>query len=119
MEGGEFASFIEEHFGDTHTLSVPRRTLLELGGYPVGQAVCEDVALLIRLCARSRRAGVVCEPMGVYLIHDASATRRDPLRAQQLTVQTLLALKDELAAAPAPVRRGYAARLRRARLNLA
>jgi len=119
MEGAEFTSFIEDHFGDTHTLSVPRRTLLELGGYPVGQAVCEDVALLIRLCARSRRVGVVCEPMGVYLIHDASATRRDPLRAQQLTVQALLPLKDELTEAPAAVRRGYAARLRRARMNLA
>jgi hypothetical protein len=57
--------------------------------------------------------------MGVYLIHDASATRRDPLRAQQLTVQALLPLKDELVRAPRPVRRGYSARLRRARMNLA
>jgi hypothetical protein len=119
MEQSELADFIEDHFGDTHTLSVPRRTLLELGGYPIGRPVCEDVNLLIRLCARSCRIGVVCEPLGVYCVHDASATRRDPLRSQALTVDALLPLKDELKAAATPVRRGFEARLRRARMNLA
>lgn len=113
----EMALFIENHFGDTHTLSVPRRSFLALGGYPVGRAVCEDVHFLIRLCASSRRAGVVCEPMGAYLIHPQSATRRDPLRSQRLTVEALLPLKAELASAPEAVRRGYRGRLRRARLN--
>jgi hypothetical protein len=119
MEGDEFGAFVQHHFGDTHTLSLPRRTFVELGGYPAGRAVCEDVNLLIRLCARSRRAGVVCEPMGVYCVHDQSATRRDPLRAQQLTVETLLPLKGALAGAPPAVYRGYVGRLRGARLNLA
>src|SRR5439155_203270 len=32
MEASEMAAFIENHFGDTHTLSVPRRTFVELGG---------------------------------------------------------------------------------------
>ncbi len=119
MERGEMAEFIENHFGDTHTLTVPRRTFRALGGYPVGRAVCEDVNFLIRLCARSRRIGVVCEPMGVYLVHARSATRSDPLRSQRLTVEALEALGAEMKAAAAEVRRGYAGRLRRARLNLA
>ena len=73
---------------------------------------------LIRLCARSRRVGVICEPMGVYLIHPKSATRTDPLRAQRLTVEALLPLKTELADAPRVIKQGYRGRLRRARLNL-
>jgi hypothetical protein len=119
MEDAEIEPFVEQHFGDTHTLSVPRRTFLEAGGYPLGRAVCEDVNLLIRLCARSRRVGVVCEPLGVYCVHQQSATRRDPLRSQQLTVETLMSLKSSMQAAPAAVRRGYLGRLRVARLNLA
>lgn len=119
MDGAEIGAFVEQHFGDTHTLSVPRRTFLELGGYPVGRAVCEDVNLLIRLCARSRRVGVVCEPLGVYCVHGQSATRRDPLRAQQLTVEALLPLKTAISEAPTAVYRGYLGRLRLARLNLA
>jgi glycosyltransferase involved in cell wall biosynthesis len=119
MEGAEIGPFVEQHFGDTHTLSLPRRTFLELGGYPFGRAVCEDVNLLIRLCARSRRVGVICEPLGVYCVHHQSATRRDPLRAQRLTVEALLPLKGALSGAPAAVYGGYLGRLRVARLNLA
>jgi glycosyltransferase involved in cell wall biosynthesis len=119
MDSDDMASFVENHFGDTHTLGVPRNTFLALGGYPLGRAVCEDVHFLIRLCARSRRVGVVCEPMAAYVIHEASATRRDPLRSQRLTVSALEALKSELRHAPKAVRNGYAGRLRRARLNLA
>lgn len=119
MEADEMAAFIENHFGDTHTLSVPRRTFLDLGGYPEGRAVCEDVNLLIRLCARSRRVGVICEPMGAYVIHPHSATRSDPLRAQCLTLEALLPLRAELQDAPAPIRKGFRGRLRNARLNLA
>ena len=119
MSADDMEPFVENHFGDTHTLSVPRRTFMRLGGYPLGRAVCEDVNFLIRLCAVSNRAGVICEPMGVYLIRPDSATRRDPLRSQRLTVEALLPLKRELGDAPRAVRRGYRGRLRRARLNLA
>jgi glycosyltransferase involved in cell wall biosynthesis len=119
MEGAELGPFIEHHFGDTHTLSMPRRTFMELGGYPVGRAVCEDVNLLIRLSARSWRAGVVCEPLGVYCVHPYSATRRDPLQAQRLTVEALVPLKATLRGSSAAVYRGYLGRLRLARLNLA
>ena len=119
MEASEMAPFVENHFGDTHTLSLPRRTFLELGGYPEGRAICEDVNLLIRLCARSHRVGVVCEPMGAYVIHPQSATRADPLRSQRLTVEALLPLRNELKGAPPAIRKGFRGRMRRARLNLA
>lgn len=119
MGAEEMALFVENHFGDTHTLTVRRQTFADLGGYPLGRAVCEDVNFLIRLCAVSRRVGVVCTPMGAYSIHPRSATRADPMRAQRLTVEALLPLADALKDAPAEVRKGFRGRLRRARLNLA
>ena len=118
MSGAEFEEFIADHFGDTHTLSLPRATFLELGGYPLGFKVCEDVHLLTRLVARSRRVGVVCEPLAVYSIHAASATRADPVRAQFENVRTLLALGKLAGSLSSVVRRGYFIRLRQARLNL-
>lgn len=119
MEDAAFEAFVADHFGDTHTLSLPRATFLELGGYPLGFKVCEDVHLLTRLVARSRRIGVICEPMAVYLVHGASATRADPLRAQVENVRTLIALGNQITDLPPAVRRGYITRLRQARLNLA
>jgi glycosyltransferase involved in cell wall biosynthesis len=118
MEASEFEAYVGDHFGDTHTLSVPRNTFLEVGGYPVGFKVCEDVHLLTRIVARARRAGVICRPMGVYLIHGNSACRRDPLAAQQENVRTLTHLKQISRSFPAPVQRGVEARMRAARVNL-
>jgi len=119
MTEEELGPFVAEHFGDTHTLSVPRQTFLRLGGYPPGYRVCEDVYFLARLCAASRRVGVVCVPMAAYVIHDTSATRRDPLRAQEDNVRTLVAMAAEASAYPVSVRRGVRERLRKGRLNLA
>ena len=118
MTAEELELFVADHFGDTHTLSVPRKKFLELGGYPLGFRVCEDVFFLTRLCAVSQRVGVVCRSLAAYSIHDASATRRDPLRAQLDNVRTLVAIAAEARSYPAPVRRGTAKRLRYGRLNL-
>ena len=118
MERGEIEAFVAEHFGDIHTLSVPRETFQALGGYPPGFKVCEDVHFLTRLCAVSRRVGVICRPLAVYLIHSASATRSDPLKSQAFNVETLLDLKSLAASFPAPVKRGVMARLRNGRLDL-
>jgi GT2 family glycosyltransferase len=118
MESQEIGSFVADHFGDIHTLSVPRKTFQELGGYPLGFKVCEDVHFLTRLCAVSSRVGVICRPMGAYLIHGSSATRTDPLKAQEYNVQTLLDLKYLARGFSAPVQRGVMARLRNGRLNL-
>jgi len=119
MERDEIGDFVEQHFGDTHTLSLPRKTFLQVGGYPVGFEVCEDVHLLIRLCAASSRVGVICQPMAAYTIHGSSATRSNPLRAQRQTVEALLSLRKDLANAPSYVRAGLMGALRRARLGLA
>ncbi|WP_296750874.1 glycosyltransferase family 2 protein [Thiobacillus sp.] len=114
----EFAAFVADHFGDTHTLSVPRVRFVALGGYPTGFKVCEDVHFLTRLVASSRRIGVVCASLGVYLIHPGSATRRDPVAAQRENVRTLTDLVRLARNFPAPVRTGVAARMRAARYNL-
>lgn len=117
MEREDFPAFIHRHFGDTHTLSVPRARFVELGGYPAEFAVCEDVHLLIRLTAGARKVGVVCRPMAAYLVHRASATRRDPVRAQRQTVAALTTLRGELA--DAALESGLKEALRDARLDLA
>ena len=119
MQGKQIGQFVASHFGDTHTLSLPRKTFFELGGYPVGRKICEDVHLLIRLCAGSRRVGVICEPMGVYFLHDNSATRANPLQAQFNNVETLRLLKAQSVQFPEAIRQGVLTRLRHARLNLA
>lgn len=118
MEGDEFEAYVADHFGDTHTLSVPRLAFLELGGYPLGFKVCEDVHLLTRLVARSRRAGVICKSLGVYVIHGDSATRRDPVAAQQENVRTLTHLLRVSSDFPPAVQRGVRERMRLGRLNL-
>jgi len=114
----EIAAFVADHFGDTHTLSVSRARFIELGGYPTGYKVCEDVHFLTRLVAKSRRIGVICQSLGVYVIHGGSATRRDPVAAQHENVRTLMDLSRLAENFPAPVRRGVAERLQSARYNL-
>jgi GT2 family glycosyltransferase len=118
MESREMESYVADHFGDIHTLSVPRDTFQALGGFPSGFKVCEDVHFLSRLCAISHRVGVICRPLGVYLIHSSSATRSDPLKSQEYNVQALLDLKNLAGGFPGPVRRGVMTRLRNGRLNL-
>ncbi len=121
MTASDMEEFVAQHFGDTHTLSVPRDAFLQVGGYPGGYRVAEDVFLLTRLCASASRIGVSCRPLAAYLIHDSSATRRDPLQAQRDNVKTLTALQSEARSCgyPAPVIRGTTRRLASARLNLA
>jgi len=115
----EIQAYVADHFGDTHTLSVPSSIFLDLDGYPPGYKVCEDVHFLTRLVARSRRIGVVCIPLGVYLIHGSSATRRNPLAAQQENVRTLTDLERLSQNFPSPVRLGIRQRMQSARYNLA
>jgi len=114
----EIRAYVADHFGDTHTLSVPRTTFEALGGYPRGFEVCEDVHFLVRLTACSRRIGVVCEALGVYLIHGASATRSDPVRAQRENVRTLVDLERHARDFPEAVRQGLKLRMQSARYNL-
>ena len=108
MDSGDFEAFIADHFGDTHTLSVPRATFLELGGYPLGFKVCEDVHFLTRLVALNKARAA----------EEGSATRRDPVQAQRENVRTLEDLRRLARAFPEPVRRGVMTRVRLGRLNL-
>lgn len=119
MTGEVLGDFIAQHFGDTHTLTVPRASFQALGGYPTGFVVCEDVNFLIRLCARSRRVGVACVPLAAYRIHSHGATRSDPLRAQRQTLAALSALVPQLADAEPAIRRGLQEGIAAARLDLA
>lgn len=114
----EIAAFVADHFGDTHTLSVPRARFIKLGGYPTGFKVCEDVHFLTRLVAQSYRIGVICQSLGVYVIHGGSATRRHPIAAQRENVRTLTDLARQAENFPFSVRRGVAARMQSARYNL-
>src|SRR3569833_2034731 len=118
MSFEDFEPFVSSHFGDTHTISVPRKRFIEAGGYPTGYKVCEDVFLLTKLCAASRRIGVICTPLAAYVIHEKSATRKDALAAQSENVRTLVALKQVSAHFPPAIRRGVVKRLSSARLNL-
>jgi GT2 family glycosyltransferase len=118
MTADDLEAFVADHFGDTHTLSVSRRKFLELGGYPTGFKVCEDVFFLITLWAVSNRIGVVCSPLAAYVIHAHGATRKDPLSAQVENVRTLTALKTTSSHFPVAIQRGIRERLRLGRLNL-
>lgn len=126
MSAHDLETFVADHFGDTHTLSVRRHTFLALEGYPArlknsfetNFKIGEDVFFLAKLCAVSQRVGIVCAPMAAYVIHDGSATRKDPLAAQIENVRTLVALKTASAHFPPPIKRGVYQRLRYGRLNL-
>ncbi len=119
MSGDVIGLFVAKHFGDTHTLSVPRQMFLDQGGYPHQFAVCEDVNFLIRLCAASERIGVITRPVAAYRIHANSATRHDPLRAQRQTLDALLSLKKSMSDASATIQSGLKGALRYARMDLA
>lgn len=115
----EITAFVADHFGDTHTLSVPRARFIELGGYPTGFKVCEDVHFLTRLVATSRRIGVVCANHGVYFIHHTSATRKNPVIALHENLRTLIDLGRLTHNYPTPIQQGFKQRMQSARYNLA
>ncbi len=115
----EMGELIPSYFGHTSTFSLPRETFLALGGYAQSFSIGEDIHLLIRLCASSHKAGVICKPMGLYYVHDAGLIRSDVVTAQIRTVETLLSLKEELTNTLAPIRDGFLLLLLNARFDLA
>ena len=115
----EMGELISGYFGHTSTLSLPREKFLALGGYPRSFSIGEDMHLLIRLCADSHKAGVTCNPMGIYYVHDSGLIRSDVVKAQISTVETLSSLKEVLKNAPAPIRKGFVSLMLNARFDLA
>ena len=119
IEGETIGEFIAQQFSDTRCLSVPRRTFIALGGFPVDLRICEDLVFLIRLCIASRRVGVVCASQAVYLVHDQGLIRSDRLRAQTETVRALRTLEAEMPGAPAAVQQAWQGLIKSAYRNLA
>lgn len=118
IEPSDLCLYVARHIGDTHTLSVRKEIFRQCGGYPAGQRVCEDVHLLIRLLDRCERIGVITATMAAYYVHANSATRRDPLDAQQQTVQAMQALIDTLCPRKESIQQGLEQALIHAKLDL-
>lgn len=120
LEDEDLIEFIEHPFGDTRTLSLRPKKFMEVGGFPVQFNICEDVHFLIRLCAVSRCAGVVCQSMAAYLVHEKGLIRSDTLRAQTETLSALQSLqKDNTIVQNKNALQGLKSAIRRARLDLA
>jgi glycosyltransferase involved in cell wall biosynthesis len=119
IEDADIGEFISRQFSDTRCLSLPRKTFLDLGGFPLDLKICEDVVFLIRLCAASHRIGVTCSSQAVYLVHDQGLIRSDRLRAQTETVRALHTLENEMQQAPAAVQHAWQHLLKEAYRNLA
>lgn len=119
MHSEDFEEFIADGFGEIRSLSLPTATFLALGGFTVGMKIGEDLHLVVRLCARSRKAGAVNLPLAIYYIFPNSALRNNVLKAQTGFVGSLEALCGEMVGATPDIRRGCAEKLRRARLSLA
>lgn len=113
-----YTSFIEQHFGDMHTLTVRRKTFEQLGGFSTSYQVAEDIHFLYRLCDVCESIGVICKPMAVYQLFPDSATRNNPLVSQQQTVKAMRNLLSHRFLKTV-VKTGVRHRLRRARLDLA
>jgi glycosyltransferase involved in cell wall biosynthesis len=114
----DFEDLIADGFAEIRTLSLPRNKFLDLGGFPVGKKIGEDLHLIIRLCAASNSAGVIRSPLAIYYIYPNSALRKNILNSQLGFVETLESLKNESKTFPQSVKRGYKEKLRRARLSL-
>lgn len=119
IEGEALARYVTEQFSDTRTLTLPRQTFMALGGFPRHLKICEDVVFLLRLCARSRRAGVSCRATAVYLVHDSGLIRSDRLRAQTESVRALRGEAGTVSQAPAAIRKAWRTMVKAAYLDLA
>ena len=119
IEGADIGRFIANQFSDTRSLTLPRTTFLELGGFPLDQRIGEDLMFMLRLCAQSQCIGVACQSLSVYAVHDAGLIRSDLLHAQQETIRALHTLESEMSVAPAPVYQAWRQLLKGAYRNLA
>ncbi len=119
IEGDALGRYVSKQFSDTRTLTLPRATFIELGGFARALNISEDLVFLLRLCARSRRAGVTCKPSAVYSVHDAGLIRSDRMRAQTESVRALRGQAAEMEAAPPPIRDAWRGLVKEAYVDLA
>lgn len=118
MDSDDFEEFIADGFGEIRSLSLPAATFRALGGFTLGMKIGEDLHLVVRLCARSSKAGAVNLPLAVYYIFPNSALRTNVLKAQIGFVESITSLCEQMADAPPGILRGCREKLRRARLDL-
>lgn len=119
LVGEEIGRLISEYFGHTLSIGVRRSMFMDLGGFPEGYRVGEDLHFLIRLCLVSRKVGVVCEPLGAYIVHDSGLVRSDTEFSQRETVRTLLNLRTYPGSASGAAWKYYLKVLRGARYDWA
>lgn len=107
LDQNGLGSLLPSYFGHTTTFTLPKETFNKLGGYPQSFSIGEDIHLLIRLCAISRLAGVVCKPMAFYCVHDKGLIRSDVFQSQFKSMHTIMSLKHQMSKSPKPIRDGY------------
>ena len=107
LDEPEIAPLIPSYFGHTSTFSLPKKTFHNLGGYSTQFSIGEDLHLLIRLCAISKKLGVISKPMSYYCVHEEGLMRSAGIQAQEKAVETMLSLKSEIKNAPQSVNKGY------------
>lgn len=119
LEASGLGRLIVNYFGHTSTFALPKKTFLDLEGYSTEFNIGEDLHLLIRLCSVSRAAGIVCEPLSCYCIHETGLMRSNAVHAQYKTVDMLLSLKEAKRFWPKPLKFAYNELLSNARYDLA
>lgn len=119
ISAADFEGLIADGFSEIRTLSLPRAAFMRLGGFPLDHKIGEDLYFFIRLFRDSKKGGVVNAPLAIYYIYPNSALRKDVVGAQTAFIAALLALAGQLVGAPAPIRRGWRAKLRQGHLSLA
>ena len=115
----DFGALLSDGFAEIRTLSLPRASFERVGGFPLGKKIGEDLYLVARLCAASRRAGVVVQSLADYYIYPSSAIRKDVVTAQRNFVAALEEMAEELRGGPRGIYRGLREKIRQARMSLA
>jgi len=119
LNESNFEELIGDGFMEIRTISVPRRTFLDLGGFPVGHKVGEDLHFFIRLIAKSRKGGVVPKVLAIYHIYPTSVLRKNPVQAAEDFLISVESLSHELGHVSTVVRNGYKRKRHVIRLMLA
>lgn len=114
----DFEDLLGDGFMEIRTISMPRKTFMEIGGFPTGHKVGEDLHLFARLLARSRKGGLVPRTLAIYHIYPTSALRKNPVQAAEDFLYSIESLHRDLAGAPAAISRGYNAKRHAVRMNL-
>lgn len=110
-------SFIRHGFGATITMMLKRSLFERVAGFSGAFHVAEDVHLVMRAVAASRKFAAVCEPVAAYYRRTGSAVRTDVEKSQRETIRAYRDLRRWLRPCDRAVRRAVAEPLSRAYLD--